>query len=167
MRYPSSDRMSAFQKTPKSHGWEDPRDFAENPHIDDVHVVNEVHVWKNAKVLVHLKTRDVIHSFYLPNMRLKQDALPGKVIPVWFEPTESNTIRVGDQWQDGRGRDEKGNPKEFKYVWELACAELCGWGHYVMQGRLYVHENRADFEAWLAEAAKHQNATQAETVAAR
>ncbi len=168
VRYPSRERMASFESDPSSPGHESPANFSASPHIDDVHVVNEIHVWKGAAVLVHLKTRDVIHSFYLPNMRLKQDALPGRTIPVWFMPTESNTVRVGNDWQDGRGREPDGKPKDIHYVWELACAELCGWGHYKMQGRLYVHETREDYEAWLQEAARHQNATQPEsTVAAR
>src|SRR5262249_42483586 len=114
---------------------------------------------------VHLKTRDVIHSFYLPNLRLKQDALPGKTIPVWFELTEYNT-RYNDkagQWLDGYDPqtgtwDEKGTN-----VWDLACAELCGWGHYKMLGRLYVHENEADFMKWLEHAKKEQGRTEAKT----
>jgi cytochrome c oxidase subunit 2 len=166
IRYPSNQRMKAFQAEPGTSDYDSPSNFATVPHIDDVHQVNEVHVWKNAKVLVHLRTKDVIHSFYLPNMRLKQDALPGKIIPVWFQPIEHNTIRVGDHWQDGLGRNEKGEPNDPHYVWELACAELCGWGHFMMQGRLYVHETREDYEAWLAEAAKHQSATQPESTAA-
>jgi len=56
--------------------------WAKDPHIDDLHMVNEVHTWKGAHVRVYLKTRDVIHSFFLPNMRIKQDALPGKTIPL-------------------------------------------------------------------------------------
>jgi cytochrome c oxidase subunit 2 len=166
MRYPSLERMKSFQASPSSPDYENPAEFVSNAHIDDVHVVNEVHVWKGAKVLVHLKTRDVIHSFYLPNLRLKQDALPGKIIPVWFEAIDYNTVKVGDHWEDGMGRDKDGKPKEFDKVWELACAELCGWGHYKMQGRLYVHKTRADFEDWLRTAAKHQQAHQLETTTA-
>jgi cytochrome c oxidase subunit 2 len=162
VRYASQERMASFESEPNSPGHDSPANFSATPHIDDVHVVNEIHVWKGAAVLVHLKTRDVIHSFYLPNMRLKQDALPGRTIPVWFMPTEANTVRDGNVWHDGLGRDAEGKPKNLDFVWELACAELCGWGHYKMQGRLYVHETRADYEAWLAEAAKHQNATQPE-----
>ncbi len=43
----------------------------------------------------HLKTQDVLHSFFLPNMRVKQDAVPGMKIPVWFRPTETGTLRSG------------------------------------------------------------------------
>src|SRR5208282_4127460 len=91
VRYPSSATMK---------GWEDNPELAkaydQKPDISDVHVPNEIHVWKDAQVLVHLKTSDVIHSFFLPNLRLKQDALPGKSIPVWFAVTEYNTERQKD-----------------------------------------------------------------------
>jgi cytochrome c oxidase subunit 2 len=179
MRYPDLRRMKSFQVSSSSPDYEDPANFMGSPHIDDVHVVNQVHVWQGAKVLVHLKTRDVIHSFYLPNLRLKQDALPGKVIPVWFEAIDYNTVPVDKdgkripldedgkpqsapaKWVDGYDK-EKDQLGETTRVWELACAELCGWGHYKMQGRLYVHKTRQDFEAWLQDAEKKQDAHEPE-----
>jgi cytochrome c oxidase subunit 2 len=139
--------------------------WAENPHADDIHVVNEIHVYPGVKVKVFLKTRDVIHSFYLPNLRLKQDALPGKTIPVWFQIKEGeyNTVPVDrdgrvvrsgdlkriDRWEDGYNPEE-GELEEGRHqTWELACAELCGWGHYKMRGKLFVHKDRKDYENWL------------------
>jgi cytochrome c oxidase subunit 2 len=148
IRYPSAARMSEWAKNPELS-----KNFGATPHPDDIHVVNEIHTWKGQKVLVHLKTRDVIHSFYLPNLRLKQDALPGKTIPVWFEVVDANTRREGDRWADSE-------------VWELACAELCGWGHYKMIGRLHVHENEADFLAWLKQAQGLQDQTEPSSTAA-
>jgi cytochrome c oxidase subunit 2 len=145
--------------------------------IDDLYVFNEVHVWKGAKVKVFLKSQDVIHSFYLPNLRLKQDALPGKTIPVWFEVNDPNdpqpakdlwnTARNPEtgRWQDGWDPISKKflDPKEdHSQTWELACAELCGWGHYKMRGKLYVHKDRADYEAWLASVKKNQHLLQPE-----
>jgi cytochrome c oxidase subunit 2 len=121
--------------------------------FNDLYVVNEVHTWQGANTRVYLKTRDVLHSFFLPVMRLKQDAVPGKIIPVWFKPTDYN-----GEWKDGKwvyARDDKGNDK----VWELACAELCGWGHYKMQGRLYVHKDKESYKAWLADALAKGRAT--------
>jgi cytochrome c oxidase subunit 2 len=111
-----------------------------------------LHTWKGAKVRVFLKTRDVLHSFFLPNMRLKQDALPGKMIPVWLETAEHN-VEWNDAKEDWTGRDGK----EIEN-WELACAELCGWGHYKMQGRFFVHKDKADFEHWLKQMRDKQNA---------
>jgi cytochrome c oxidase subunit 2 len=66
--------------------------WAEAPEFDDIHVANELHTWQGANVKIYLKTLDVLHSFYLPNLRLKQDALPGKTIPMWFRATLSNTV---------------------------------------------------------------------------
>ena len=77
------------------------------------------------EILLDLKSSDVLHSFFLPNMRVKQDAVPGMKIPVWFRATEVGT-------------------------WDIVCAELCGWGHYKMKGRVTI-ESRAEFDAWLKE----------------
>ncbi|HUF51787.1 MAG TPA: cytochrome c oxidase subunit II [Longimicrobiales bacterium] len=74
-------------------------------------------------VHVHLEAEDVIHSFFLPEFRVKQDAVPGMRIPVWFQPEQAG-----------------------EYV--LGCAELCGLGHYRMKGAVTVHEAAA-FDAWL------------------
>jgi cytochrome c oxidase subunit 2 len=161
--------------------------WADQGYVDDVHVDNEIHAYPGAKVKVFLKTRDVIHSFYLPNLRLKQDALPGKTIPVWFEITkgEYNTVPVDKKnnvvefvdkngtpipvekltskdlqrihhWEDSYnpetqdyGRDDDGEYLEPQQVWELACAELCGWGHFKMRGKLFVHKDERDYQMWL------------------
>ena len=88
----------------------------------------EMHVPVGRKVIVRLQTRDVIHSFWLPNARLKQDLLPGRTINQWFEITTP-------------GR------------WPIVCAELCGNGHTTMQATL-VAESEADYRDWLAEQAK-------------
>ena len=93
LRYPNAERIEDWNKTP-----DHAKDFGATPHQDDIHLVNQVHVYKGQKVLVHLKTRDVIHSFFLPNLRLKKDALPGKTIPMWFNATEANV-----EYQPGRG----------------------------------------------------------------
>jgi cytochrome c oxidase subunit 2 len=154
VRYPSPSRMEEWRKDPKA-----ALDFAKNPHEDDVWVVNQVHVWMGNKVLVHLGTRDVIHSFYQRELRLKQDALPGKIIPVWFEATKANTQKKDDRWLDGGGVNARGEAADPTQVWEIACAELCGWGHAKMVGRLFVHETREDFLDWLRSAQAEQNRT--------
>jgi cytochrome c oxidase subunit 2 len=149
LRYPTASRLNDI-----SGPWQQKkvepasaRLWEKNPEADDIYVVNEVHTWKGAKVRLYLKTRDVIHSFFLPNMRLKQDALPGKTIPVWFETKDSNI-----EWDEASGSWKRGD------LWELACAELCGWGHSKMQGRLFVHKDQQDFERWLHEVALKQDA---------
>ncbi len=92
---------------------------------DDIKMDNDFHVPVDKTIRIHLKSRDVIHSFFVPQFRLKQDAVPGHDIPVWFKAT-----KVG------------------KY--EIPCAELCGFGHSGMKGWLYV-DTPADYEAWARE----------------
>jgi cytochrome c oxidase subunit 2 len=119
--------------------------WGDAPQFDDVHGVNELVTWKGAKVKILLKTTDIIHSFFLPNLRLKQDALPGKTIPMWFECNDWNAA-----FDPATGRINYANAKDNdKKHWEIACAELCGGGHYRMRGRLMVFESRANYEAWL------------------
>lgn len=104
---------------------------------DDITTINELHLPANRPAIVHLTSMDVIHSFGLPIMRVKQDAIPGLSIPLWFVPTEP-----GDS--------------------EIACAQLCGNGHFRMRGYLTIHTPDA-FEAWLQEQAPEvQDAEQAD-----
>jgi cytochrome c oxidase subunit II len=150
-RYPAADQLEIMtQKWKDDHG-KAAADWEKRPQADDVHVVNEVRIWKDAKVRMYLKTKDVLHSFFLPNLRIKQDALPGKTIPVFFDATEANV-----KWNAEKQQFESmGKEKD----WELACAELCGWGHYKMRGRLYVYETKEDYLRWLKMEAEKQNAT--------
>jgi cytochrome c oxidase subunit 2 len=123
------------------------RRWGEMPAEDDVHLANELHTWKGAKVKIYLKTVDVLHSFGIPNLRLMQDALPGKTIPMWFEAMEANTKKIaGDPAAKTRDAWVIPDPKK---AWEIACKELCGNGHYRMRGLLYVHETEADYKDWL------------------
>ena len=102
-----------------------------------------------------LKTRDVIHSFFLPNVRVKQDALPGKTIPLWFtvekrDDDNNYNCKQNDkgEWQDGYD-PSTGKFNVHEQYWDHACAEFCGSSHSLMRGRLYVHKERADFMSWL------------------
>lgn len=125
--------------------------------LSDLNTVNEIHTYRGGVTRIYLTTRDVLHSFFLPQMRLKQDAVPGKIIPVWFKPDMHNGEYVeGKGWVYETGDDGK------PLLWELTCAELCGWGHYKMRGRLFVHKDRASYERWLAAALKNARATQRE-----
>ncbi|MEK6665570.1 MAG: cytochrome c oxidase subunit II, partial [candidate division NC10 bacterium] len=81
---------------------------------DDKTFDNEIHVPVGKPVKLILKSQDVIHSLFMPNLRFKQDAVPGREIPAWFDAT-----------------------KPGKY--EMPCAELCGFGHSGMRGWLFVH----------------------------
>ena len=91
---------------------------------DDIETINQLTLPVDRPVLVHLSSKDVIHSFGLNELRVKQDAVPGMDIPVWFIPS-----RVGD--------------------YEIACSQLCGLGHYRMRGFVSI-KTEADFRAFLA-----------------
>lgn len=84
----------------------------------------------NHPVNVTMRSLDVIHSFYLPNFRFKQDAVPGLTIPFWFRPTKLSADR-----QPVPNRD--GVPQKLKY-WDVVCAELCGISHTNMSAQLFV-----------------------------
>ncbi len=136
-----------------------PRNWAEHPEADDVHLVNEFHMWKHsdkepANVKFYLKTLDVIHSFFAFNPRIKQDALPGKTIPVWFHSSESSLI-YDDEREVWIHQDRPG------LTFEFTCAELCGARHYAMRGRLCVHESKADYLYWLKRASEMQKSSDA------
>ena len=92
---------------------------------DDLKFDNDLHVPVNKVVRVYLSSKDVIHSFYLPNLRLRQDAVPGRTILLWFEAK-----------------------KPGKY--EIPCSQLCGFGHSGMKGYLYVHTPE-EYRKWAAE----------------
>jgi len=106
---------------------------------DDVTTVNQLYVPVDKPVIVHVGSKDVIHSFGIRDMRVKQDAIPGLSIPLWFVPTvttEQMRERVGDP--------------EFNY--EIACSQLCGLGHYRMRAFVTVQTQEA-FQAWMDEQA--------------
>ena len=95
---------------------------------DDVVTLNQLHFPVGRPLIVTLHSKDVIHSFFLPEFRVKQDAVPGMTTRIWLEAT-----RTGH--------------------WEITCAELCGLGHFRMKGFVTV-ESVEEFERWLAETAR-------------
>ncbi len=143
VRYPSPKRIAS---------WSDKavtlKDYEERlpARRDDITIPNDIHVWKGVKTLVYLKTRDVGHSFFVPALRVKQDAMPGRTIPLWFQATESNTKRVGNKWDIGFTEAGQADPT---FDWDLVCTQYCGSRHSLMRGKLYVHPTKDDFLAWL------------------
>jgi len=107
---------------------------------DDVTTVNQLHLPLNKPAIVHLSSKDVIHGFNLTEFRVKQDAIPGLVIPLWFIPT----ISTDDM------RTKLGEPE---FVYEIACAQLCGLGHYSMRGYVTI-DTAEQFQAWMDEEQK-------------
>lgn len=108
---------------------------------DDLHTINDLRFVKDAPVVIHLKSKDVLHSFFLPQFRIKQDAVPGLTIPVWFDA-------------DTAGK------------YDLVCAELCGWGHYKMRGAVTVYDTQRDFDEWQKGAVAAQGQAQLPTPSA-
>jgi len=92
---------------------------------DDVQVLNEIHVPVKKPVLCYISSKDVIHSFRVPEMRATQDAIPGMRIPLWFEPNKVGTFQI-------------------------FCAQLCGGGHAQMAGGRFIVESQEDYNKWIA-----------------
>lgn len=82
---------------------------------DDITTINELHVAKGVLYHYRLESKDVLHNFSVPAFRLKQDAIPGRVITGWFEPTIADTF-------------------------DIQCAEICGIGHGLMPAKLVIEE---------------------------
>jgi cytochrome c oxidase subunit II len=92
---------------------------------DDVITINDLRIPVGKKVLLQMTSKDVIHSFYLPNVRLKADVIPGRLGKLWFDTTKTGTF-------------------------DIACAEMCGTHHYLMRGKLTVL-SQEDFDRWKQE----------------
>ena len=91
-----------------------------------------------------LRSLDVLHSFFVPNFRVKWDALPGSDVKVWIRPTKVSADRVHTSGDPMLTRDGK----RVQY-WDVVCAELCGNLHTTMGAKMYV-VSEADYEKWLA-----------------
>jgi cytochrome c oxidase subunit II len=90
---------------------------------DDIKTVDDLHLELDKTYRYELASRDVLHSLSIPVFRLKQDAIPGRVISGWFKPTKTGT-------------------------WDLQCAEICGIGHALMPARVLV-ETPEQHAAWI------------------
>jgi cytochrome c oxidase subunit II len=110
---------------------------------DDVTTLNQLYLPVNKPIIVRLRSKDVIHSFGVPELRVKQDAVPGLTIPIWFVPTVTT--------EEMRAR--MGKP-DFQY--EIACAQLCGLGHARMRGFVTV-QSAEDFQKWMDDKIKEQS----------
>jgi cytochrome c oxidase subunit 2 len=90
---------------------------------DDIRTVEELHIQVGQKYIYELESRDVLHDFSVPVFRLKQDAVPGRVITGWFEATKTGS-------------------------YDIQCAEICGIGHGLMAGRIVI-ESPEQHSAWI------------------
>ena len=102
---------------------------------DDITTVNQLYLPVNKPVIVRLRSKDVIHSFGVPEFRVKQDAIPGLTIPIWFIP---NVTTAEMRTRTGKA--------DFQY--QIACAQLCGLGHARMRGFVTV-QTADEFQKWM------------------
>lgn len=123
-RAPSEASALVIDLKPRQFQWDITYPGSDGKHgtPDDIVTINQLHVPAAKDVLLNMTAQDVIHSFFVPELRNKQDAVPGMVTKMWF-----NVPKPGN--------------------FEIACAELCGLGHYRMRGYLTVHDPAA-FDAW-------------------
>lgn len=131
------------------------QDWNDRKNWDDLHP-SEIVLPVGKKVRVRITSRDVLHNFYLPHFRLKMDAVPG--MPTYFVFTPSRTTEEYRQelskYKEYQAPSDPAVPnsdplwKVFNY--ELACAELCGSGHYSMR-RIVRIVSEEEYKTWLAE----------------
>ena len=135
---------------------------------DDIVSINQMHLPVNKQVLIHLSSKDVIHSFGIPEMRIKQDAVPGMTIPFFFTPTmtsaefinkikdtnryspSGNYMGLGQETWEILSEEKKDEFRGF----QIACAQLCGNSHYKMRGFVTI-ETEEEFNAWLEAEAEY------------
>ena len=134
---------------------------------DDITTINQLHLPVNKQALIYLSSKDVIHSFSLPEMRVKQDIIPGMSIPIFFTPIMTTaefleeikgTLRFNPSGNYmGVGKEtwelfKEETKNEFR-GYQISCAQLCGNSHYKMRGFMTIHDED-EFESWLAEQAE-------------
>jgi cytochrome c oxidase subunit 2 len=126
--FPKGENVVRIEVMPQQFAWNfrypgPDREFGTDDDI--IPAQNQMHIPVNTPIVVQIASWDVIHSFYLPNFRIKQDATPGMITALWWQATKTG-------------------------VFDIACAELCGNSHYKMKGYLTV-ETDEEFRQWLTE----------------
>jgi cytochrome c oxidase subunit 2 len=164
---------------------------------DDITTINQLNLPVGKPVIVYLTSKDVIHSFGIPYLRVKQDAIPGQRIPLWFVPTKTSAevseelsrrysiqggrypgelgylvAKIDYNDKDGAVIVSKGSPVTEDLIprlnaagvseilagpdtpMEIACAQLCGLGHYRMRGFVNIQTEK-EYKAWLSEQASY------------
>jgi cytochrome c oxidase subunit 2 len=122
--------------------------------FDDLIVKNEFHIPVGREIVFEMRSRDVLHSAYMPHFRAQMNCVPGMVTTFKFKPTKTTVEMRNDPYVKhmmagiNKQRDKDGNkPIEFDYL--LMCNKICGASHYNMQMNLIV-ESEADYNAWIA-----------------
>ncbi|MFI5196013.1 MAG: cytochrome c oxidase subunit II [Chitinophagales bacterium] len=139
VRYPGNDNELGkrdFRKVNDANNvlgldWSDPHN------MDDIISQNgELHLVVNKPVKLLINSRDVIHDVGLPHFRMKMDAVPGITTTMWFTPSITT-------------EEMKNITHNPDFVYEIACDQLCGKGHYSMRGTIIV-QTQAEYDAWLS-----------------
>lgn len=156
LRYPGPDNMLGTRDfkiitgvNPLGQVWTDPKNH------DDLHP-SEIVLPVGKKVRVRIMARDVLHNFFLPHFRVKMDAVPG--IPTYFIFTPTKTTEEYRQslsnyaeYQVPSDPEDPDGPQRWEtFEYELACAELCGSGHFSMRKVVRI-VSEAEYEAWLSQ----------------
>ncbi len=137
MRYPGKDGQLGRRNFHMINESNNPlgQDWKDNLNQDDF-ISSELHVVVGKNVKLIIGSRDVVHDVGLPHFRLKMDAVPGIPTTLWFTP----------KYTTAEMKKRTGNPD---FVYELACDQMCGKGHYSMKANIIV-ETQAEYDAWLA-----------------
>ncbi|MBV6440039.1 MAG: hypothetical protein EPGJADBJ_01701 [Saprospiraceae bacterium] len=128
-------------------------DFTDPKTWDDVLPGQELYLPVGKKVRVRIIAKDVLHNFYLPHFRVKMDAVPGMPTYFVFTPIKTtaeyrNELRKYDDFNVPADPADPTGPKRWeKFEYELACAELCGKGHYSMK-RIFKVVTQEEYDAW-------------------
>ena len=138
-RYPGVDnnKLGSFNYKLIDNNNETGIDYTDEASFDDFTSSSELHIPVNKPILLKIRARDVLHSVFIPHLRVKMDAVPG--MPTRFQFTADKTT---DEM-----RNLTGNPN---FGYEIACTEVCGQGHFSMRIRLIV-EDEAAWQAWCKE----------------
>ena len=156
LRYPGADGLLGEKNfklisgtNPLGQNWKDEKN------LDDFHP-GEIVLPKGKKIRVRITAQDVLHNFYLPHFRVKMDAVPGMPTYFVFTPTKT-TDEYRQELSNYPEYNVPADPKdpETKMLWEvfdyeLACAELCGRGHYSMRRLVRIVE-QDEYDAWQAQ----------------
>jgi cytochrome c oxidase subunit 2 len=131
------------------------QDFRDPKNWDDITPGQELYLPVGKKVRVRITAKDVLHSFFLPQFRVKMDAVPGMPTYFVFTPVKTtaefrNELKKYPEYNEPFDPADPKGPKRWeKFDYELACAELCGKGHYSMR-RVFKIVSQEEFDAWYA-----------------
>jgi cytochrome c oxidase subunit II len=129
------------------------QDFRDPKNWDDPIPGQELYLPVGKKVRVRILAKDVLHNFDLPHFRVKMDAVPGLPTYFIFTPTKTtaeyrNELRKYPEYNEPFDPADPTGPKRWeKFEYELACAELCGKGHYSMR-RIFKIVSQEEYDAW-------------------